>query len=373
LHHANVGIASITCRSFDSDFLISSNAFCKAASLSRNCSSIFAASVKNSCASQGQIASSQQCRIVSASAGAGMVHNLCVSPLAKGLFRATVAESGTSLTNRIRTLAEAEKDGLNFLKSKNVSSLEELRKLPAEEFVPAAESPRVLRSSPVLDGWSIPGVPLGIVEEGNAKDVPLLTGMQADGGSGNAPQTYGRIPAAEWHKHVQQLYGDLAGKFEQLYPSPDDAAASTAEKQSARERGEASMYFWCTKVIQKQNSKIYTYYFNRATPWPQHPEFGAHHTGEVIYMFSNLDKLPRPYTDDDRKVAAIASGYLVNYVQTADPNGAGLPKWDPLKANPPATLEISPSTAMRPLMSPKKLAFWKEYFDSPLAARAPVF
>ena len=307
------------------------------------------------------------------SAGSGMVHNMCVSPLAKGLFRAAVAESGTSLTSRMKDLADAETDGMDFMKSKNVSSLEELRKLPAEEFIPAPGAPRVLRFSPILDGWSIPGIPLDVIEAGKANDVPLLTGMQADEGSGNAPQTYGKIPAAEWHKQVRQMYGDMAEKFEQLYPSPDDAAASIVEKQSARDRGQASMYLWCSRTANKQNSKIYTYYFNRATPWPEHPEFGAHHTGEVIYMFSNLDKLPRPYTEDDRKVAAIASGYLVNYVRTRDPNGAGVPKWDSFDTTQPATLEISPETAMRPLMVPEKLAFWKEYFASPLAAKAPIF
>jgi para-nitrobenzyl esterase len=307
------------------------------------------------------------------SAGSGMVHNLCSSPMAKGLFRAAVAESGTSLISRMKSLSDAENDGQDFLKSKNINSLEELRKVPAEDFLPSSGSPRMLRFSPVVDGWSIPDTPLAAIESGKANDVPLLTGMQADEGSGNAPQTYGKIPAAEWHQQVQKLYGDLAARFEQLYPSPDDAAASIAEKQSARERGEASMYLWCAKATEKQKSKIYTYYFNRATPWPEHPEFAAHHTGEVIYMFSNLNKLPRPYTEDDRKVAATASGYLVNYVTAADPNGAGLPKWDSFRANPFATLEISPATAMRPLMEPEKLAFWKDYFNSPLAVNAPIF
>ena len=307
------------------------------------------------------------------SAGSGMVHNLCVSPLAKGLFRAAVAESGTSLTSRMKTLSDDEKDGVDYLKPKNVTSLEELRKLPAEAFVPTPGSARVLRFSPIVDGWSIPGIPLDLIEARNASDVPLLAGMQADEGSGNAPQTYGKIPAEKWHKQVQQLYEDLAAKFEQLYPSPDDAAASAAQKQSARDRGQASMYLWCSRAVQKQKSKIFTYYFNRATPWPGHPEFGAHHTGEVIYMFSNLDKLPRPYTGDDRKVAAIASGYLLNYVRTVDPNGTGLPTWDSFKTNPPETLEIAPETLMRPLMSAEKLAFWREYFASPLAARGPIF
>lgn len=133
------------------------------------------------------------------------------------------------------------------------------------------------------------------------------------------------------------------------------------------------MYLWSARAIQKQTSKIYTYYFSRATPWPEHPEFGAHHTGEVIYMFSNLDKLPRPFTEEDSKVAATASGYLVNFVSGADPNGASLPQWAPVSGKDAETLEISTVTAMRPLMSPEKLAFWKDYFDSPLAASAPPF
>jgi para-nitrobenzyl esterase len=197
--------------------------------------------------------------------------------------------------------------------------------------------------------------------------------MQADEGSGNNPTTYGKIPAEKWHKQVTQMYGDLATKFDELYPSGDAAAASIAEKQSARERGEASLYLFCLKVSNHQKSKVYTYYFNRAIPWPEHPEFGAHHTGEIVYMFSNLSKLPRPFTAEDRKVARVSSEYLANFVKTGDPNGNELPKWMSVSPESPATLEISPLSKMRPLMSPEKLAFWTAYFNSPRAARSPTF
>jgi para-nitrobenzyl esterase len=183
--------------------------------------------------------------------------------------------------------------------------------------------------------------------------------MQADEGSGMAPRTYGKLPADEWHKQVQERYGDLAAKFNELYPSPDDAAASVAQKVSARERGEASMYLWCSRIFTKQRGKIYTYFFNRAIPWPEHPDFQAFHTGEVVYILSNLDKLPRPFADVDRTVAATTSGYLINFVRTGDPNGKGLPRWDAFTANNPATLEISGSTRMRPRMEPAKLEFWR--------------
>lgn len=304
------------------------------------------------------------------SAGSGMVHDLCASPLAKGLFRTAVAESGTSLSFPMKSLGEAEQDGLEFIKSRNANSLEALRKLPADAFLPAPGSPRALRFAPVMDGWSIPVLPLTASENGTASDVPLLTGMQADEGSGSP--TYGKLSADEWHKQVQERYGDLAKKFDELYPAPDDAAASVVQKVSARDRGAASMYLWCSRVRKVQKNNIYTYYFNRAIPWPEHTEFGAFHTGEMIYIFSNLDKLSRPFTEDDRTVAAITSGYLVNFVRTGDPNGDGLPKWEHFTADPPLTLEISPSTHMRPLMTPEKLAFWTAYFNSAQGMNAPL-
>ena len=307
------------------------------------------------------------------SAGSGLVHDLSVSPLGRGLFRGAVAESGTSLVSiPMKTLAEAEKDGIEFANSRNSHSLVELRKLPSEDLLPRPGSPRGLRFAPVLDGWSIPDSPLKISEEGKANDVPLLTGMQADEGSGNSG-SYGKVPADEWRKPVHDRYGNLTEKFNELYPSPDDAAASSAQKASARERGQAAMYLWCARVFDKQKGKIYTYYFSRAIPWPEHPEFQAFHTGEMVYILSNLYKLPRPFTEVDRTVAAITSGYLVNFVRTGNPNGRGLPKWDAFVTDPPATLEISASTEMRQVMDPAKLAFWKTYFESPQGKNAPLF
>lgn len=134
---------------------------------------------------------------------------------------------------------------------------------------------------------------------------------------------------------------------------------------SARQRGEAGTYLWCAKVLNKQKERIYTYYFNQAIPWPEHPEFQAFHTGEMVYILSNLDKLPRPFTEVDRAVAATTSGYLVNFVGTGNPNRQGLPHWDAFSTDPPAILEISATTRMRSLMDPAELVFWKTYLESP--------
>jgi para-nitrobenzyl esterase len=60
----------------------------------------------------------------------------------------------------MKTLSEAEKDGDEFAKSRNATTLKELRKMPAEHLLPAPGSTRVVRFAPVMDGWAIPDVPL---------------------------------------------------------------------------------------------------------------------------------------------------------------------------------------------------------------------
>ena len=54
---------------------------------------------------------------------------------------------------------------------------------------------------------------------------------------------------------------------------------------------------------------------------------GAYHAAEIPYAFGNLTDPRRPYTDVDRKLSEIVSGYWVNFAKTGNPNGPGLPKW----------------------------------------------
>jgi carboxylesterase type B len=63
-----------------------------------------------------------------------------------------------------------------------------------------------------------------------------------------------------------------------------------------------SLHCWAAEQAQA-SGPIYTYYFDQAIPWPEHPEFGAFHTAEVPYVFRTLDRLPRPWTQDDRTLS----------------------------------------------------------------------
>ena len=67
---------------------------------------------------------------------------------------------------------------------------------------------------------------------------------------------------------------------------------------------------------------------------PNAAKVGAFHTSDLVFDFDNLALAPnRAITPTDRKIAAIASGYWVNFVKTGDPNGPGLPHWPAFGAN----------------------------------------
>ena len=170
------------------------------------------------------------------SAGAGNVHILSVSPLAKGLFANAVAESGSALaTTPTRTLSQAEEAGLQVAKKLGAASLADLRKLPATDFAPAHLSPTpgepALRSGPNIDGWLLPADASTLIEQGRENQVRWLTGMQADEGSSAA--TYGKIPVDEFRKQSQARYGDLTSRFVALYP-PENPDSQKAKRTRSR-------------------------------------------------------------------------------------------------------------------------------------------
>jgi para-nitrobenzyl esterase len=71
----------------------------------------------------------------------------------------------------------------------------------------------------------------------------------------------------------------------------------------------------------------YIYYFDRRPPGRDDGHYGAFHSSDLVYVFNNLGSVDRPWTDADRKLAAIMSSYWVNFAKYGNPNGDALPRW----------------------------------------------
>ncbi|MGC1459152.1 MAG: carboxylesterase family protein [Steroidobacteraceae bacterium] len=256
------------------------------------------------------------------SAGAMSVYLLTASPLAKGLFRSAIVQSGpgalaafgvSSVKAMTQSREDLEKIGEKFSAAYGARSIAELRAVDALRLLspPEGHGPP-LRFGPDVDGWLLPEDAETIYAKHQQNDVPMIIGTTADEGSAFAG--YSATRAIELRKlsiaGIDQVLGQRA------------AAGSGV---------------------------AYAYYFKQAIPWPEHPEFGAFHSGELPYVFDNLRLLNRPWTQADRRLATVASAYWINFATTGNPNGKGTPKWMPYQPGSQTFMVFGKKIAERPL------------------------
>ncbi|MBP5217080.1 MAG: carboxylesterase family protein [Bacilli bacterium] len=114
--------------------------------------------------------------IAGESAGSSAVSALCASPLAHGLFQQAIGESSSVACFRaphtFRSLEKGYETAENIMKEFHVSSIEELRKVPAEKLVQTSYS----NSSMCVDGYALPKTPYEIYREGENNESALLNG-----------------------------------------------------------------------------------------------------------------------------------------------------------------------------------------------------
>ena len=277
--------------------------------------------------------------IAGQSAGAGSVRILTASPLASGLFHGAITQSGSSLiTGRpSMTLDEAEKQGAQFAGLKGAENVEELRGLTPDELLESTEPSIRFRGN--IDGYLQTENINTIFSEGKQNDTPFMTGLNAD---------------------ETRYRGAHDGDFVKLYPHTSDDEKAAAVKTAGQQQSMLNAWLWLEHRASTARSDGYVYYFDRAIPWPQYPEFGAFHTGEVPYVFNNLKKLDRPWTAVDTMVAETMSSYWANFAKSGNPNGPELPTWAPYRAGEKAVLRIGEEMGMIPIAeSEEKIEFLK--------------
>jgi len=215
-----------------------------------------------------------------------------------------------------------------------------------------------VRFGPVIDGWLLTDDVDTVYTTGRQQDVPLLTGMNADEGS--AFPGYGTATAAAFRDQARTRFGEKAEQFLRLYPAGSDADAGRAQVRSARDGALVSLQQLAAQRAATAKTPAYLYYFEHAIPWPEHPQYGAFHTGEVPYVFNNLALLKRPWTPVDRRLAEQTSSYWARFARTGSPNGPGLPSWPAFTPAAPAVMVLGDSPAVRTLPA----ATFRKFFET---------
>ncbi|MEO8621571.1 MAG: carboxylesterase family protein [bacterium] len=241
------------------------------------------------------------------SAGGSSVGALIASPLAKGLFRGGVMQSGNAIGGvRIRDSVYAE--GVRFASSMGVSgtgadALARLRGISSDSLQRAAHPPDgkggfTFAFSPrlVRDGWVLPQSVDSALALGAANLVPVVIG--ANSGEG-------------------------------------DAAYATARSFA--------------RLVSARGSNAYLYMFSRVGDDSVNRARGAYHSADITFVFGRarpiLESAGR--TAYDAMLADAMSDYWVSFAANGKPGKGNLPEWPSYDAKSDAYMELGPQIVAR--------------------------
>lgn len=278
------------------------------------------------------------------SAGSMCVNALVASPLANGLFRGAIAQSGVLINNNFtRNQVAARKLGSQLLSALEAKSLEEARAIPADRILDAANKLPFRSFTPYVDGYLLPSAPGNIIEKGAHNKVPLLIGWVNRDGDLLQP---GKLSADSFKQSVNSRYPAHSNEFLQLFPANNDAEAISSQQKLGL------LQFAAIQSIQWANwnrAPAYVYHFEFVpADKPGFPNYGAFHTSEVPYALHNLSKWDRPWRESDLKVEKTMSDYWKNFIRTGNPNGSGIPEWTKFQASDGKVMIINEFPYLQP-------------------------
>ncbi len=255
------------------------------------------------------------------SAGSACVTALCTSPLAKGLFRRVVCESSTITapepSHSFRLLDQAFKDAEGTKKRLGVTSVEEMRSLPAEKIV----YEKNYHHHMTVDGYALTETPYESYAKGIHNEEAILQGFNQD-----EAVPFVMFDAANkktYLNKIREIYGEpYASRIAELLPGDTNKEAHDNWNKLATIYLFTYGHYCLERQALDNDIPCYVYYFTK-----ENGMLGPWHGGELLYLYGNIPEKTKLFNDSDRELEGIMVRYLINFVKYGDPNGDSLPTW----------------------------------------------
>ncbi len=260
--------------------------------------------------------------IAGESAGAASVSAICTSPLAKGLFRRAILESSTVASieppHSFRSFSDAIASGKALMARYGADTAADLRKLDAKKLVNEAYTQHFM----TVDGYALVETPYESYRKGVHNEEALLHGYNAE--ESGPFILFGHANLRNFEEKVRAFFKADADDVLAIYrPATDE------EADAAWARIYGAIFFdyphFCLSRLAGENGiPSYEYYFSK-----QNGRLSAWHSGELIYLYGNIPAGSKLFTDGDRQLSETMMRYAANFAASGDPNGEGLPVWEP--------------------------------------------
>ena len=247
------------------------------------------------------------------SAGGQAVGTLLASPFTKGLFHKAISQSGSGIftTRNLRDdskLISAEKIGMaladHFGIENNDSTLENLRNIPASEFVqlsdPIKDQELIGSMAQVVDGFFFPERFHDAYRNGTTHNIPYITGFNANEGTSLFPlftpkeifnQT---ISSDDWLNEFWQSQNVFTDKADSDVPDElreyEKSLGLNPYKSATQIWGDfffGGPAYYAAQKRSEDDLTTYMYLFDRAVP-SEKQTLGATHALELAYLFGSF-------------------------------------------------------------------------------------
>ena len=296
----------------------------------------------------------KQITIVGESAGSMSVSALLVSPLTRGMIARAMASSGAVCGQRLLSLKNAEKQGVEKLKELGLKNIADARKMSADELLAKTLSGGL--ASYCLDGYFFTEDPTDAYLNGHQQKVPLLVGRNS---LEMSPQAYlgGKAPTLEnLRPTLEAAFGDKTDEAMRLYGLNTDRDVLGKPGVDFASDQFIAYGTWLFGYLHAKTSgqPVYRYCFTRPRPEmrnkdlvaglaggvqkkgdddvmtiPENDVFkGAVHSADIEYAMGTLPT-NRVYNwqPEDYRVSDQFINYYANFIKTGNPNGLGLANW----------------------------------------------